>query len=200
MSFQKIKDDYGEYSETEILDEWPELCKLRRNLPWGHEQPLSLDRDEKEIVIVSLNGISEIVRLRPFKRTELPFGIENGDTNSRIRISLVPYDEMKTFAAIIDNCLLEAVHDYFQKMKRKSVEDYIRLYDSYYDENEQKNACTTYTYHGPKNPDRDPIAEKENRRARKQKQRLERKSTTSRAPVKYAERKCVGRQNYNFKK
>ena len=47
---------------------------------------------------------------------------------------------------------------------------------------------------------RDVVSEKQQRRAIQQQKRLERNTGGSRAPVKYAERKCVGRQNYNFKK
>lgn len=48
---------------------------------------------------------------------------------------------------------------------------------------------------------RDVVSEKQQRRANQQRfLHAEKKTTGSRAPVKYAERKCVGRQNYNFKK
>lgn len=48
---------------------------------------------------------------------------------------------------------------------------------------------------------RDVVSEKQQRRANQQRfLHAGKKTTGSRAPVKYAERKCVGRQNYNFKK
>ncbi len=168
---------------------------------WGHDQPLSLDMDvltEKKVIIVSLDSELDDV-IKPFKRTTFHNGIGTNDIRIREFISLVPDEETKAFFLSLKNAISETLSDFMEKPTYKSVND-TQLYHSYYDENEQYNTCSSYTYYGCKNPDRDPIAEKENRRARKQKQRLERKSTASRAPVKYAERKCVGRQNFNFRK